>query len=41
MQSTGGGFVDKTMGFNTDLFKFRPKALPLFAARVKVQLDPL
>lgn len=41
MQSTGGGFVDKAVGFNTDLFKFRPKALPLFAARVKVQLDPL
>lgn len=36
MQSTGRGFVDKAVGFDTVHFKFRPKELPLFAARVKV-----
>ena len=39
MRSMGRGFVDKAVGFNTDSFKFRPKPLLLFAARVKVHPD--
>lgn len=41
MQSMGRGFVDKATGLNADQFKFRPKGLSLFAARVNAHPDSL